>query len=215
MLLFGILAMIGALGIAVGDAFLLGNPVSGRTFRRQRLDNLLHVSFQRMFIGHTFGILIIPLMGFGIWQIFLGLRPAGLSHALPPTLMMSYSLVVGAAAHGCFAFLGRSMQLQKQHANVSEVDLEGVVTQFRRLLFPLFGAFLLTLIVGSIWFGLVVWSGNTLYPRWMALMNPLALFVVFGLIGNWLPAPVGGFVRPATGNIAMFVFFLVSTVVLM
>ena len=42
--------------------------------------------------------------------------------------------------------------------------------------------------IASHGFGLVVWSGNTLYPRWMALMNPLALFVVLGLIGNWLSA---------------------------
>lgn len=49
--------------------------------------------------------------------------------------------------------------------------------------------------IASHGFGLVVWSENTLCPRWMALMNPLALFVVLGLIGNWPPASVGGFAR--------------------
>ena len=105
LLLCGILAILGSLGVAAGDAFLLGTPVSGQAFRERRLEILLHVSPKKMLIGHTLGVLVLPIVFFGVYQVYRGLEPAGLAFALPPVLILGYGIVVGAAAHACFAFL--------------------------------------------------------------------------------------------------------------
>ena len=88
---------------------------------------------------------------------------------------------------------------------------EALVAAHKRLLYPLFGAFLAALIIGSFWFSYVVWTQPTLYPRWIAFTNPFILIVVFSLLESQLPAPLGGYIRPANANICFAVFFVIST----
>ena len=211
---FGVLAILGASTVAIADMFLLGSPISCKEFRAKGIDVLLTVSPRNMFIGHTLGVLALPLYLFGIMQIYRALEPAGAFHALPPVMIMIYMIVVGAAAHACFAFVGGAMQLQQREDGAGEQSAEEMVRQHKRLLYPLFGAYIAGLIVSSIWFGVVVWTQPTLYPKWMAFTNPFVLFISFGLLERLLPAPVGGYVRPANGNICFAVFFGISTIAL-
>lgn len=213
-ILFGILGIVGSLGVAIGDAFLLGNPVSGKRFREQRLENLLHVTPRNMLVGHTLGVLALPLVFFGLLQVYRGLEPAGSMHALPPLLIMGYTLVVGAAAHACFGFLGGAFQLQQRFSEDANPAVDELVMRHKRLLYPLFGTFVVGLILGSLWFGLVVWNQQTLFPRWMALLNPFFLVVALGWLEQFLPAPIGGYVSPANGNICFALFFLITTLCL-
>ena len=214
LLLCGILAILGSLGVAAGDAFLLGTPVSGKTFRERRLETLLHVSPRKMLIGHTLGVLVLPVVFFGVYQVYRGLEPAGLAYALPPVLILGYGLVVGAAAHACFAFLGGAMHFHEKVGENGAEAAEALVAAHKRLLYPLFGAFLAALIIGSFWFSYVVWSQPTLYPRWIAFTNPFVLIIVFSLLESQLPSPLGGYIRPANANISFAVFFALSTFVL-
>lgn len=211
---FGLLAILGSLGVAVGDMFLLGNPVSGKRFAELRIENLLHVTSRNMFIGHTLGVLVVPLIFFGVFQVYRALEPAGIAYALPPVLAMAYMLVVGAAAHACFAHLGGAMQFKERSESTEDSAAVELVKQHQRLLYPLFGAFIATLIFSSLWFAVVVWTQPTAYPRWVALFNPFFLFVGLGALERFLPAPIGGYIRPANGNISFAVFFVISTAVL-
>ena len=213
-LLFGTLAIVGSLGVALGDMFLLGNPVSGKRFRELRLDALLRVTPRNMFIGHTLGVLVIPLLFFGIVQVYRALEPAGIAFALPPVMAMTYMLVVGAAAHACFAHLGGAMQFKERTESGLDSAAAELVKHHQRLLYPLFGAFLMMLIFSSLWFAIVVLTQQTAYPKWIALANPFFLFIALGLLGSFLPAPVGGYISPANGNISFAVFFGISTAVL-
>lgn len=214
-LISGVLGIVGSLAVAVGDMFLLGNPVSAKTFSARKLDNLLHVSPRNMWIGHTVGVLAIPLVMFGVYQIYLGLVPAGRLAALVPVGIMIFMMVVGAAAHACFAFLGGALQLQRRLGAEAGSPVDDLVKTHRKLLRTLFVGFLASLVAGSIAFAWVVLTGETLYPKWVAATNPLVLLIVLGLIEGVLPAPFGGYIRPANGNIAFAVFFAISTITLM
>ncbi|HIA46782.1 MAG TPA: hypothetical protein EYN96_02120 [Candidatus Hydrogenedentes bacterium] len=211
LLLYGIFGIIGSLTIAAGDMFLLGNRVSGKTFRQRKLDNLLHVSTRNMWIGHTIGVLAIPIVFFGIYQIYLGLSPAGGATALVPPAIMMFMMVVGGAGHACFAFLGGAMQLHASQNPEEGSPIDNLVKAHRKLLTPLFAAFLLSLLAFSIAFAVIVWTIDTSYPKWIAITNPLVLFIATGKLAGLLPAPMGGYVRPATGNIAFAIFFGLST----
>lgn len=69
---------------------------------------------------------------------------------------------------------------------------------------------ILVLGVSALWIALIA-GGKTMFPKWMALSNPLALLlVVFGLYAA-LPA-IGTYLVPTAMNVAHFVFF---TLVLM
>jgi hypothetical protein len=205
--------MIGALGSAVADALLFGNATNGRTFRARQLDNLSTVSPGRLLAGHLLGIFMIPLMACGIGQMLLAMQPAGLPVAAPIALFNAWLLVIGGAAHACFAPLGLALQGRSRgRGETGEIDL--VVARLRRQLEPVFGVFLVSLLAFSVWFGVIVWSRETFYPRWMAFVNPATLHAAVSLLADRLPAPGGGFVAAAGGTIAMFLFFLVSTLVL-
>lgn len=214
MLTLGLLGMLGALSAGIADSLLLGSAASGRTFRRRQLDNLQYVSPGRLLAGHLLGLFSIPLMGFGIWQVYRALEPAGWQHALPPVLIKAYTLVLGAGAHGCFAPLGAVMQRRRVGDEWAADQGQRLVAQLKWMLYPAFVAFQLGLFVSSVWLAIVVWTQPTLYPRWMAAITPFSLFVVCSVVLDFIPRPLGGFILAAGINIGMFLFFLASTFVL-
>ena len=64
---------------------------------------------------------------------------------------------------------------------------------------------ILVLGVSALWIALIA-GGKTMFPKWMALSNPLVLLlVVFGLYAA-LPA-IGTYLVPTAMNVAHFVFF--------
>jgi hypothetical protein len=212
--LFGVIAIVGAIGVGIGDAFLLGNPVSGKQFRAQKLKNLSHVSPRNMFIGHTLGVWMVPFVFFGVFQVYRGLEPAGAAYALPPVLIMIYILVMGAAGHACFAFLGGAYHLQDQLGDETNERVNELIERNKRLLYPLFGVFLLGMIVSSLWFSVTVWTQPSFFPKWMGFVNPFFLIFTLGRLENLLPAPIGGYIRPANANIGLAIFFLFTTIAL-
>ena len=206
--------MIGATGAAAGDALMLGHSVSGREFRLRWFENLLCVPPVRMALGHLLGILAIPFMGFGIWQMYLGLEPAGLPYALPPALAMGYSLVIGAAVHGSFAPLGAAMQLRSRVDERSAAEIDHVARWQRKLVYVVFGTFLVLQLISWGWFAFVVLSRPTFFPAWIVFANPIVAQAAVMVIAEFLPAPAGGYLGAAAQTSANVVYFLAATVAL-
>ncbi|MDA8017906.1 MAG: hypothetical protein MPN21_10705 [Thermoanaerobaculia bacterium] len=66
-------------------------------------------------------------------------------------------------------------------------------------------------ILASLGFTVIVLLGRTRYPRWMAFASPILVPLTKPLTGA-LPAPIGGYLRPAAGSIIWTLFFLLTTI---
>ena len=67
-----------------------------------------------------------------------------------------------------------------------------------------------TTLISSAVFIFMVLTGKTLYPRWMALFNPIVLLLLSFLLFAVAPE-IGKYTLPIALNVGYFIFFSLST----
>ncbi|MEP5632060.1 MAG: DUF6796 family protein [Tateyamaria sp.] len=161
------------------------------------------VTRERATVGHFFGVLGAPLYVVGAYHIYLMLRPAHETAARIGGLVMAYGCIVGAVWIG-----SRATAVELVAAGSVEDQLALYELRYESLLQIVRGAVLILS-------GVFVWlclTGRSLYPRKMAVLNPIFLIIVSFVIFFTVPA-VGKYVMPIALNVAYFVMFSVSLVV--
>ncbi|MEP3784586.1 DUF6796 family protein [Ascidiaceihabitans sp.] len=161
------------------------------------------VTRERATIGHFFGVLGAPLYVVGAVHIYLMLRPANETAARIAGLVMAYGCIVGAVWIG-----SRASAVELVAAGGIEEQLALYELRYESLLQVVRGA-VLALSVIFIWLCV---TGNSHYPRKMAVLNPIFLIIVSFIIFFTVPA-VGNFMMPIALNVAYFVMFSVSLIV--
>lgn len=158
------------------------------------------VSFSR---GHFIGVLAAPLYLVGCWHIYLMLKPAHQKWALAAFLISAYGFVVGAVWIGSRASVGTlanqpDSEQMRMLIEVYQFRYETLLTVIR----------LTTLTLSLIFVGLVL-TGRSLYPRWVAIFNPIVLILASFVLFTVFPA-VGKYPLPIALNVSFFIFLLIS-----
>lgn len=225
--IYGLIGILGASIYVIGDVLLLA-PAVGRIrsntaahidfhsmpewrARAKLLHGLMLLPQQRLMWGGWLGVLAAPLTLAGVWQVYQGLQPAGPLLALPPAILWTYTTVVGAFVHGSFIHLGEIVQL----ANAAQDDTRRLaldVLARQRKLFQVGYAILLACsIAAAIWYAIAIAAGLTLFPAWMAVVNPVTATIAWLAIKRLLPAGAASYTDGAGFNIAYIVFFSFAT----
>ena len=89
-----------------------------------------------------------------------------------------------------------------------------MITRHRKVLIITYAPVLILIIIASILFSVMVATGNTLFPIWMATINPVTMTIVWLLLKRILPQFVRDTTEGAGFNIAYLVFFICTTVTL-
>jgi hypothetical protein len=121
---------------------------------------------------------------------------------------------VGAFVHGSFIYLGEYVQALNQVSDESQPVLAGMLGRHRKIMIITYGFLVTCILVASIWFSWVVASGSSLFPRWMAAVNPLTALVAWMLVKRILPRPLVERTEGAGFSIAYLIFFICTTLVL-
>ena len=87
-------------------------------------------------------------------------------------------------------------------------------TRATTVLFGTYAVLAIVTVAGFVWMIVAVARGRTLYPRWIAIANPIALMVVGSLLDRVLPDPVALWLEGAGFNLGMLFFFTLSLAVL-
>ena len=228
--LFGLLAVAGSLLYAVGDVLLLAPkvgavrpsvapdifaPYAGLQRRAHLFATLASMPQRRLVWGALLGVFAAPLVLAGLWVIYRGLEPAGPWLALPPVLLMAYgTAVLGPFLHGAFLFIGDGARTLSVIAETERPTLAALLARWRRIALA---GFLMLFTIGLIavgWMSAAILSGRTLFPLWMAAVNPVTLFIGWMLLRRELPPAVRGATEGAGLNIANGLYFLLATVAL-
>ena len=158
------------------------------------------VTRERATIGHFFGVLGAPLYVVGAYHIYLMLRPANETAARIAGLMMAYGCIVGAVWIG-------------SRANAVELVATGGIAEQLALYELRYESLLQVVRVAVLLLSLIfIWlclTGRSLYPRYMAALNPILLIILAFIIFFTVPE-IGKYIMPIALNVAFFVMFSAS-----
>jgi hypothetical protein len=197
--LTGIIGMVGAILCGTGE-FLLHFDSQARF---SGYDFMADISDARLTTGHFFAVVGVPLYFVGVWHISEMLKPAGekLSNSL--FLIGSFGFLYGAMWMSSRASIGSLVHYPELITGTNLVSLYELRSE------TLLQVIRVTTLLISIIYVVMVLTGKSRYPKWMAATSPIVLLILNFAI--YLIAPsVGKFVMPIALNVGFAVFFLLS-----
>jgi hypothetical protein len=203
----GITAVLAAITASAGDFFLIyvaNAPKHGFGLTGEQANRWL-------LIGHYCGVLAIPLYSLGYWHVSRGLAAGGnrISHSV--FALGVYTAAVGSAIHGLTAFgLHASPSAEAQSPNPLETLTPPGLVPY---LLPLWALVGLAMLAGSALYAFAVFTRDTDYPKWGALLNPVFL-VVGGNAVALLSPLLTDYLVVWMPNLAHILFFAFSTAAL-
>jgi len=218
----GVLALLGAFFYAVGDVLLLASKVSLEDYPRLKpfakllsdSEKMVTLSPTRMMWGALIGVFSTPLMLVGFWQVYHGLSGANAWAVGSAVGMFGIATVIGAFVHGSFFYMGEYVHALNDVNDDSQSVIEKMIERHRKILVITYAPLLILIVFASVTFSVLVWSGKTFFPVWMAAINPVTMTIAWMLVKRILPQFVRDWTEGAGFNIAYLAFFACTTITL-
>jgi len=218
----GLLALLGAFLYAIGDVLLLASKISLDDYPKLKpfakllsdAEKMVVLSPNRMIWGALLGVFATPLVLLGYWQIYQGLGGANAALVLATVGLFGIASVMGAFVHGTFYYMGEYVQALNNVEEKSQPVISGMIERHKKVLIVSYGPLLIFIMIASVLFSILVASGKTLFPVWVAWVNPVTMTIVWMTIKRILPQFVRNWTEGAGFNIAYMAFFLCTTLTL-
>lgn len=222
--LAGVITLVGAVLYAIADVLLLAHHIGPRLdvpstavdfkasqrWRRRAeiLTTMSKIPWQRLVQGGLLGVCMTPLVMSGAWVLYNALAPAGLWWSIPVALLWLAAYPVGAFIHGSFIHFGGTVQAWNAAEGAYKAQMEDLVSRMLRVLIFSYLVFFALAIATSMWYAIAVLGRETVLPRWMAVMNPALMAVVYILLARFVvPLRIIKYVQGAGFNIVCILFF--------
>ena len=218
----GLLALLGAFLYAIGDVLLLASKASIENYPRLKPFVKLLSDAEKMVVlppgglmwGALLGVFATPLVIVGYWQVHQGLNGANGSLALTIASLYTIASVIGAFVHGTFYYMGEYVQALNKVEDGSQAVIAEMIGRHRKVLIITYAPVMILIVGASILFSILVISGKTAFPIWMAAINPVTLTIAWLLFKRVLPQFVRDWTEGAGFNIAFLAFFACTTITL-
>jgi len=218
----GILALVGAFLYAIGDVLLLASKVDLNEYPKLKpfakllsdSEKMVALSPNRMMWGALIGVFSTPLVLLGFWQVYQGLSGAN-AWAVGATFgLFGIASVIGAFVHGSFFYMGEYVHALNDVKEDSQDVIAKMIERHKKVLIATYAPLMIFIVIASIMFSVLVASGKTLFPVWMAGVNPVTMTIVWMLGKRILPQFVRDWTEGAGFNIAYMAFFVCTTITL-
>lgn len=218
----GLIAILGAFLYAIGDVLLLASKASLEDYPKLKpyakilsdSEKMVVLSPARLMWGALIGVFSTPLVILGFWQVYQGLGGGSNWVVLATFGLFGIASVIGAFVHGSFYYMGEYIQALNKVDEHSQVILADMIGRHRKVLIVTYAPLLIFIIIASILFSILVASGKTMFPIWMAAVNPVTMTIVWMLGKRLLPQIIRDWTEGAGFNIAYLIFFLCTTTTL-
>jgi hypothetical protein len=218
----GLLALAGAFLYAIGDVLLLASKVKLDDYPKLKpfvkllsdAEKMVVLPPSRLIWGALLGVFATPLILIGFWQVYQGLDEANAAWALATVGLFGTASVIGAFVHGTFYYMGEYVQALNKVQDDSQPVVAEMIARHRKVLIATYAPVLLFILLASILFSVLVASGKTAFPVWMAAVNPVTLTVAWVLFKRVLPQFIRDWTEGAGFNIAYLAFFACTTITL-
>jgi hypothetical protein len=218
----GLLALLGAFLYAIGDVLLLASKASLDNYPRLKpfakllsdAEKMVVLPPTRLMWGALLGVFATPFMLAGFWQVYHGLNGAHETLILVTGLLFAIASVIGAFVHGTFYYMGEYVQALNKVEEGSQAVIAEMIARHRKVLILTYAPVMILIVTASILFSILVASGKTAFPIWMAAINPVTMTIAWLLIKRVLPQFVRDWTEGAGFNIAFLAFFACTTITL-
>jgi len=218
----GLLALLGAFLYAIGDVLLLASKASLNQYPKLKpfanllsdAEKMVVLPPNRMIWGALLGVFATPLVLAGSWQVYQGLKGATESLTFVTAILFAIASVIGAFVHGTFYYMGEYVQALNKVEDDSQPVIAEMIARHRKVLLISYAPVLIFILAASVLFSILVASGETAFPVWMAAINPVTMTIIWMLLKRVLPQFVRDWTEGAGFNIAFLVFFTCTTATL-
>jgi hypothetical protein len=203
---FGLSGIVGALIFICGD--LLYNHVPGSSASPTVKMGSLPQS--RLLLAGTAGLIGCWFYVLAAWHLYLAFRQAGEVFAFVLLLAFGAVMICYGISHTAYFAIAAGAQVAANDG--TDVEQGGKLGNvfFQRLVtityIPVVAASLMML------YGII--TGHSLYPKWMVLFLPIVIYLLKTPIVRILKGRMRELVNDSYDNIVLFVFYLISTIVL-
>ena len=218
----GLLALVGAFLYAIGDVLLLASKAKLDDYPKLKpfakllsdAEKMVVLPPNRLIWGALIGVFATPLVLIGFWQVYQGLDGADGSWALATFGLFGSASIIGAFVHGTFYYMGEYIHALNKVQDESQSVVVDMISRHRKVLLITYAPVLIFILVASILFSVLVASGKTSFPVWMAAINPVTMTIAWMLIKRVLPQFIRDWTEGAGFNIAYLAFFACTTITL-
>ncbi len=199
----GLCAILGGLILFSGDMLLYFNPTSTNV-----LENISGISEQRLKWGGITALFASWFYLLGLVHLYDALKPAPVLLRNLVILSFGAILISYGVVHAAYISIGASARIALEY-NLDLLELTALSRDInqtlRMFVYPIFA-------ICSILFIYLVWTGKSLYTRWIILFYPLIPFLLEGLFNNYLSGTVWLIVMGGYLNLILVLFFSASTI---
>jgi hypothetical protein len=142
------------------------------------------------------------------------LSGANASAVLATVILFGIGSIVGAFVHGTFYYMGEYIHALNKVNEESQSVIVNMIERHKKVLIISYVPVLILIIIASVMFSILVASGNTAFPIWMAAINPVTMTIAWLLIKRVLPQFIRDGAEGAGFNIAFMAFFACTTITL-
>lgn len=160
---------------------------------------LKNIPLTRGSIGHGLMVLGMPLYIFGYYHLYLCLQSSQRMLARVLLILGVFAFVIGGVWAGSRAMLVEIVKSENQELIDFYKWHYEVLVQILRIL---------VLLISIVWVYLIL-TGNTIYPKWMVLVNPILLLGMI-FITYFIAPAIGSYLVPTAMNITHLVLFSLS-----
>jgi hypothetical protein len=218
----GLLAILGSILYALGDTLLLANKVDINNYPKlapfkkllSDTERFVSIPSKKMMWGALLGVFATPLVLAGFWHVYQGLAGSNESLRTITFLLFGIASVIGTFVHGSFFYAGEYVKALNAVSEDSQNVIVELLTRHRRALIITYAPLLIMIVIASILFSIAVATNSTLFPAWMAAVNPVTLTIAWLLLKRILPSFLTDPLEGAGFNVAYFIFFVCTTITL-
>ena len=207
-----LLGMLSVLITIISDFILIGKPSTAYSFLKYGTESMWDIEPWRITAGAFIGVVALPFQLLGLIPVYFALKPAGKVLPIMAVIMNAHTLLIGVAFHISYAYIGSGWIIYHKNELTNQITTE-IVSKFASYWWILAVIMVVELLLSSVIYTIVVLKGKTLFPKWMAIFNPLCIVLYTFPLVFILPAPIGGYIAPAYLNLSTLLFFIITLVV--
>jgi hypothetical protein len=212
--LSGIVGIVASVLLCIGADLMFYSPNIEPGFSNlvNSLTSPFSVPHWRLVLGHYLVVLSFPIAIYSVLHIYLALKPSGQLGTLLLIAVEIATGTIGTVYNGTIPFFGTAVRVKNTLPESMQSYLIQMLSEFQDLQIGLQFVFLSGLALWSIIFVVLVLGGETLYPRWMALFNPILIGISLLLVLSLLPQTIAEYLAPVFFFGSNLIFYTISTV---
>ncbi len=211
LIISGFLGIIGAIGVGIGE-FLLHYSPEGIGYDGSNFEFFNQIPLSRLTLGHFVAVSFVPFYIAGYYHLYLVFKEKNPVIATSIFALGVIAFMIGGMWISSRAQLGYLVHKIAEFPN--DTALQSLIEVYKNHAEILVKSLRIWVAAISILFVIPILKGSTIYPKWMAIFNPIVILLSVLAIYTIVPS-IGFIIGPIAMNVVHFIVFGLSLIVIL